>query len=158
VHTGQAIGGEKYTQAMGTEYVRQQAATKVDLMPQVQTQLGPQEVVNVPANQPAQFFGKTTVLPSQQATTTTTTAVTGGLSQLGGLTGNLGAQTCGTQPGTFGTQPLGAQAFGTQPLGAQTYGAQNLTTQTTGTQPLSTPLGSQQTGLGSNLNIGKKNY
>jgi len=158
VHTGQAFGGEKTVQPMGVEYLKQQAATKVDLMPQVQTQLGPQEVVNIPVNQVPQPFGHTTVIPSQQATTRTTTAVTEGLAQ----TQFGGTGTCGTQPlcaQTFGTQNLGAQPFGTQ------LGAQNLTTQTTtlgtGTQPLSTPLNTGQAGLGSGAqgNIGqKKNY
>jgi hypothetical protein len=158
VHTGQAIGGEKTRQAVNVEYVKQQAATRVDLMPQVQTQLGAQEVVNIPVNQAPQFVGKTTVISSQQAT-----------NQCGGIAGTqpLGNQNFATQPlgAQTCTQSLGAQSLGTQPFGTQAFG-QNLTTQATnmctGTQPLSTPLSGQQTGLGSgtgvNLNVGKKHY
>jgi len=152
VHTGQAIGGEKYRQPVGVEYLKQQAATKVDLVAQAQTQLGPQEIVTIPANQQAQFIGRSNVtnMPNQPLGTQ-------GLGAQGFGTQGLGAQ-------GFGTQGLGAQGFGTQGLGTQPLGAQTLTTQQTttqGTQPLSAPLTNQQqqTGLGSGTGVNQnRNY
>jgi len=159
VHTGQAIGGEKYTQQLGMEYVQQQAATKIDLIPNVQTQLGPQQVVNVPVNQPPQLVGKTTVIPSHQAMaqTTTTTTMAGGLGQTGFIgTQPLATQITGVRPATqmveevittqtrpiatqvLGTQPIGTQFVGTQPLGTQFVGTQPIGTQFVGTQPIGT--------------------
>jgi len=66
VHTGQAIPGQTFIQQMGSQYIQQQAATKVDLIPEVQTQLGAQHIVNITTSSQPHSIGKATVLTSQQ--------------------------------------------------------------------------------------------
>jgi len=66
VHTGQALPGQTYVQQVGAEIIQQEAATKIDLIPEVSTQLSAQQVVNVQTQSQPQVVGKATVIPSQQ--------------------------------------------------------------------------------------------
>jgi len=66
VHTGQAIAGQSFVQQMGSQYIQQQALTKVDLIPEVQTQLSAQRVVNISTQSQPHLIGKANVLTSQQ--------------------------------------------------------------------------------------------
>jgi hypothetical protein len=66
VHTGQALAGQAYVQQIGAEIIQQEAAAKIDLIPEVSTQLSAQHVVNVQTQSQPQVIGKATVIPSQQ--------------------------------------------------------------------------------------------
>jgi len=69
VHTGTAIAGEKYVQQVGAEIIKQQAATRIDVIPEVSTTLGVQQVINLPVNQQAHYEGKACVISEQQLQT-----------------------------------------------------------------------------------------
>jgi len=66
VHTGQALAGQSYVQQVNTEMIQQEAATKIDLIPEVSTQLSAQQVVNVASTGQTQYVGQANVIPSQQ--------------------------------------------------------------------------------------------
>jgi hypothetical protein len=128
VHTGQAIAGQTFVQQLGSEIIRQEALTKVDLIPEVQTQLGAQHVINIATQSQPQFIGKATVLTTEQLRQQTTTGVQQQF--------QTGCQT-GCQTGGF-TQQTG---FVTQQLPGQQVFTQQ-TTPIIQSQPLSTPLSS----------------
>jgi hypothetical protein len=65
VHTGTAIAGEKFVQQVGVEVVKQSAATRIDITPEVQTSLGAQQVISMPVNQQAHYVGQATVVSQQ---------------------------------------------------------------------------------------------
>jgi hypothetical protein len=145
VTTGQAIAGERFVQPMGVEYLKQQSATKVDLIPQVETALGAQEIVHMNVNQQAQYVGKATVIPSQQIGLAQTTQTV--------TTQQLPAQT------QFVTQQIPAQnltsqAFSQQLQGQQVNQAQCSTCPSNQQQQvLSTPL-NQGSQTAANINLG----
>jgi len=124
VHTGQAIAGQTFVQQLGSQYIQQQAATKVDLIPEVQTQLGAQTVVNIPTISQPQWIGKANVITTEQVSVTQpilatqTQTVTQEIINQPGTFQQTGVfqQQPGTflqQPGTFQQQPLLSQPLNT---------------------------------------------
>jgi hypothetical protein len=131
VHTGQAIAGQTFVQQLGSQFIQQQALTKVDLIPQVQTQLGAQHVVNIQSTSAPQMIGKATVLTSQQVNqqgfiSQPTTLTTQQMSQQGFMSQPVVTQQVTkeifTQPTVFTTEQVNTGIINQQPM------MQNLTT------------------------------